>query len=99
MRTAAVTGVPDELRGDEVFACIVPQAAVEDRAQLARELADLCRERLAYYKAPGYVAFCEALPLTATEKVQRSELKALGQQLLERRECVDLRALKRRAAP
>ncbi len=68
-------------------------------ARLAGELAALCRERLAYYKAPGYVAFCAALPLTPTEKVQRGELKALGAQLLGRRECIDLRALKRREAP
>lgn len=99
VRAVAVTGVPDEVRGDEVFACVVPTGAIADRAQLAGELAALCRERLAYYKAPGYVAFCDALPLTPTEKVQRSQLKALGQQLLEQRACIDLRGLKRRAAP
>ena len=99
VRAVAVTGVPDELRGDEVLACIVPQGELADPARLAGELAALCRERLAYYKAPGYVAFCAALPLTPTEKVQRGELRALGAQLLERRECIDLRALKRREAP
>ena len=37
-------------------------------------------------------------PLTPTEKVQRAQLKQLGTQLLEQRECIDLRALKRRGA-
>ena len=60
VRAAAVTAVADELRGDEVFACIVPKGAIEDRARLAEELLALCRERLAYYKAPGYIAFCSA---------------------------------------
>jgi acyl-CoA synthetase (AMP-forming)/AMP-acid ligase II len=96
VRAVAVTGVPDELRGDEVLACVVPQGAVADPEVLAAQLAALCRERLAYYKAPGYVAFLAALPLTPTEKVQRAELKVLGQQLLARRDCIDLRQLKRR---
>ena len=42
----------------------------------------MCRERLAYYKAPGYVAFCNRLPLTPTQKIQRGELKELGTPLL-----------------
>ncbi len=96
VRAVAVTGVPDAVRGDEVLACIVPHGAVADPKQLAAELAALCRERLAYYKAPGYVAFLAALPLTPTEKMQRADLKVLGQQLLERCECIDLRPLKRR---
>ncbi|HUL18460.1 MAG TPA: AMP-binding protein [Steroidobacteraceae bacterium] len=98
VRTAAVTAVPDELRGDEVFACIVLKEAGAERVRLAEELASLCRERLAYYKAPGYIAFCSALPLTPTEKVQRSELRELARALLERGDCLDLRAHKRREA-
>ena len=95
---AAVTAVADELRGDEVFACIVPRETLTDGARLAHELSALCRERLAYYKAPGYIAFCAALPLTRTEKLQRSELRELARRLLEEGSCIDLRALKRRAA-
>jgi len=95
---AAVTAVPDELRGDEVFACIVPRENVTDPARLAQELGSLCRERLAYYKAPGYVAFCAVLPLTRTEKLQRSELRELARRLLEEGSCIDLRGLKRREA-
>ena len=95
---AAVTAVADELRGDEVFACIVPRENLTDRARLAHELSALCRERLAYYKAPGYIAFCAALPLTRTEKLQRSELRELARRLLEEGCCIDLRALKRREA-
>ena len=30
---------------------------------------------MAYYKAPGWVAFVEQLPVTATQKVQRGELR------------------------
>ena len=62
----------------------------------ARELVRHCLERLAYYKAPGYVAFCAALPLTATQKIQRQELRALACRALESGQCLDTRALKKR---
>ena len=52
--------------------------------------------QLAYFKAPGYVAFVAALPLTATNKVQRGELKAWAQKLPGTPDCLDTRHLKRR---
>jgi acyl-CoA synthetase (AMP-forming)/AMP-acid ligase II len=97
VRSAAVTAVPDELRGDEVFACIVPREPAPEPTRLAEELAQLSRERLAYYKAPGYVAFCEQLPLTPTEKLKRSELRELARRLLGEGACIDVRHLKQRA--
>lgn len=68
----------------------------EEEQPLAQAIVAHCRQRLAYYKAPGYVAFCERLPLTATEKVQRAELKALAEARLAAGTCVDTRDLKRR---
>jgi len=50
-----------------------------------------CLERLAYYKAPGYVARVDALPLTPTEKIQRASLKQLALDLLESGDCIDTR--------
>jgi acyl-CoA synthetase (AMP-forming)/AMP-acid ligase II len=88
-----VTAVPDEVRGDEVMACVVARGPVE-----AREIVEFCLERLAYYKAPGYVGFCERLPLTPTEKIQRALLKELGRSLLGTPGCVDVRALKKKRA-
>jgi acyl-CoA synthetase (AMP-forming)/AMP-acid ligase II len=96
VRAVGVTAVPDAVRGDEVFACVVPREPGAGGESLARELAAYCLERLAYFKAPGYAAFCDALPLTPTEKIQRSRLKELGHRLLEQRACVDLRFMKRR---
>jgi acyl-CoA synthetase (AMP-forming)/AMP-acid ligase II len=95
-----VTAVPDEVRGDEVMACVVPRTQLQEaeRAVFGRELTQFCLERLAYFKAPGYIAFCEGLPLTATEKIQRARLKELGQALLGGSACVDVRALKKRTA-
>jgi acyl-CoA synthetase (AMP-forming)/AMP-acid ligase II len=93
-----VAAVPDEVRGDEVMACIVPRAMPADGMQsaLAKELVDFCLARLAYFKAPGYVAFCTQLPLTPTEKIQRVRLKELAQGLARENRCVDVRTLKKR---
>ena len=95
-----VAAVPDEVRGDEVMACIVLRNPVrEDELRaLARELVDFCLARLAYFKAPGYVTFCNQLPLTATAKIQRAKLGELARQALEQGRAIDLRALKKRAS-
>ncbi len=96
-----VSAVPDPLRGDEVFASVVLRAGVQasttdEQAELARGIAAFSLARLAYFKAPGYVAFCDKLPLTPTEKIQRSQLKQLGEARLAAASCIDLRAMKRR---
>ena len=52
--------------------------------------------RLAYFKAPGYVAFVDALPLTSSQKVQRGELRELAKRLPGTPQCHDMRMLKRR---
>lgn len=93
-----VAAVPDALRGDEVLACVVRRDGVTsaDAERLAYSIVEFCLERLAYYKAPGYVAFCEELPLTATQKIQRQQLRELALALLTRGECVDTRDMKRR---
>jgi len=92
-----VSAVPDALRGDEVFASIVLRDPVNMCAEeLARDIVKYSLERLAYFKAPGYLAFCEKLPLTATAKIQRGELRQLGVRLLKESRCLDLRDHKRR---
>ena len=95
---AGVAAVPDDVRGDEVMACIVPRGplAAADHAQLAQDVLAFCLQRLAYFKAPGYVAFIEQLPLTPTEKIQRARLKDLAHAQLQAAACIDIRALKKR---
>jgi hypothetical protein len=41
-----------------------------------------CLAALAYYKAPGYVAFRAELPQTASQKLARGEIKVLAAQVL-----------------
>jgi acyl-CoA synthetase (AMP-forming)/AMP-acid ligase II len=70
----AVIAAPDPVRDEEVFACIVLKEQGAASLELARSIQDQCLERLAYFKAPGYVAFIDALPTTSTNKVQKAKL-------------------------
>lgn len=94
----AVAAAPDPVRGDEVLASIVRRdpAPDEDLQLLAAQITQHALQQLAYYKAPGYVAFVDALPLTPSQKVQRAQLKALAASLPGQPHCVDTRVLKRR---
>jgi hypothetical protein len=61
--------------------------------------ASICRhalERLAYFKAPAYIAFVDALPLTVSQKIQRGDLRELAKKLPGSPNCFDMRQMKRR---
>ena len=91
VKAVGVAAVPDELRGDEVFACVVADCDADGWAELARAIQAHCLGRLAYYKAPGYLSQVPELPLTPTEKIQRAGLKELARALMEGGRCEDLR--------
>jgi acyl-CoA synthetase (AMP-forming)/AMP-acid ligase II len=92
----AVAAAPDELRGEEVLACIVPRPPLRYPAETAADIVRMALQELSYFKVPGWVAFVDALPLTASQKVARGELKAMAARLLAEQACVDTRNLKRR---
>ncbi len=98
VRASGVAATPDAVRGDEVLACILTHAPVapEDRPRVAAELVTHALSQLAYYKAPGYVAFVEELPLTPSQKIQRAALKEMAAALPGQAHCIDLRAMKKR---
>ena len=91
----AVIAVPDALRDEEVMAFVVPPPGAEATRETAEDLLAWCRARLAYYKAPGYVMFVDALPMTATNKVRKVTLAEAGGDPRGLAGCHDLRALKR----
>jgi acyl-CoA synthetase (AMP-forming)/AMP-acid ligase II len=98
IKYVAVAPVQDLVRGDEVFACVVVQPDVTADAALAADIVGFCLTRLAYYKAPGYVAFVAEVPLTSTQKIQRAGLKELVAASLGSPTCFDTRAMKKRVA-
>jgi acyl-coenzyme A synthetase/AMP-(fatty) acid ligase len=94
--SVAVAPVPDEIRGEEVFALIVPHEKPSDAQSLAERIARACSERIAYHKVPGHIAFVDSIPLTATQKLQRGAIKALAAQAVGAPGTIDLRGFKAR---
>ena len=86
---AAVTPVSDPQREEEVFAFVVPAGPAEPEA-LMRRLA----ERLSYHKLPGYLAYLDALPVGATAKVQRGQVRSDAEAAVAGGTAIDLRGLK-----
>ena len=68
----AVIGVPDDKWGEMVTALVV---LVDGATVTEAELIAHTRERIAGYKAPKRVEFREAIPRTATGKVQKFKLR------------------------
>jgi acyl-CoA synthetase (AMP-forming)/AMP-acid ligase II len=92
----AVLAVADDLREEEVLACVVPMPGVMAGPALAEALFEHCNARLAYFKAPGWTLFLDRLPTTGTQKVQKAEIFPAGEDPRGRAGIVDLRARKRR---
>lgn len=78
VRMAAVVGVPDAARTEIVKAFIVLNAGYAPGDALVREIQDHVRTRLAAHEYPRAIAFVESLPMTATGKIVRRELRTLG---------------------
>jgi len=95
VRQAAVIAVADELREEEVFACVVLDRGAADAAT-AEALFRYCHQRLAYFKAPGWIHFAEALPTTGTQKIQKHQIFAAGTDPRTLPGTFDLRRLKQR---
>jgi crotonobetaine/carnitine-CoA ligase len=91
-----VLPVADELREQEVLACVVPMPGVAAGPELAAALFEHCNARLAYFKAPGWVLFLDRLPTTGTQKVQKTQIFPAGEDPRKRAGIVDLRGRKRR---
>ena len=75
----AVIGVPDERMGEVAAAFVVP---TPDGAPDPVELIAWCREQMANYKVPRYVWVVDELPLNASNKVLKPDLRSEAAVLL-----------------
>ena len=69
---AAVIGVPHESHGEEIKAVVIPEKDVDVTPE---ELVEWSKEQMAGYKYPRIVELVDALPMTATGKILKRELK------------------------
>lgn len=74
---AAVIGVPDEIRGEVVKAYVTTKQGVEGTQELAHQIQDFVRTRLAAYEYPRTIEFVDQMPLTTTGKIRRTELRSM----------------------
>ncbi len=75
---SAVVGIPDPIRTEAIKAWIVLRPGFAPSEALACEIQDFVKVQLAAHEYPRVVQFAESLPMTATGKVLRRELRALG---------------------
>lgn len=95
----AVLAVRDEIREEEVLACVVlKNRAAADANAIARTLFDHCNANLAYYKAPGWLWLTDSIPTTATQKIQKHQIFEPDIDPRTLPGMIDLRALKKRDA-
>jgi acyl-CoA synthetase (AMP-forming)/AMP-acid ligase II len=73
VRQAAVIGVPDERLGEVGMAFVVTKSGDRSAADAIREW---CRDEMANYKVPRAVEVVDELPINATGKVLKDELRA-----------------------
>ncbi len=73
----AITGAPDEVRGQVVKATIVLAKAYKERAgeELVKEIQDHVKQTTAPYKYPRIVEFVDELPKTISGKIRRVEIR------------------------
>jgi len=74
----AITGVPDEIRGQIVKATIVLSKEYKSKAgdELVKEIQEHVKKVTAPYKYPRIIAFVNELPKTINGKIRRVELRA-----------------------
>ena len=74
----AVTGVPDEIRGQVVKATIVLSKEYKDKAgeALVKEIQNHVKQITAPYKYPRIIEFVDELPKTISGKIRRVEIRA-----------------------
>ena len=73
----AVVGSPDEVRTEIVKAFIVPKPEVTPGSEVAEDIKTFVKTRLAAHEYPREIEFVKELPMTATGKIMRKDLKKL----------------------
>jgi acetyl-CoA synthetase len=78
----AITGVPDELRGQVVKATVILAKEYKDKAgeELVKELQNHVKKVTAPYKYPRIIEFVDELPKTISGKIRRVEIREKDKQ-------------------
>jgi long-chain acyl-CoA synthetase len=69
----AVIGIPHAVHGEEIKAVLILKSG---QVTTPEAIIKWCKERIAGYKYPRIVEIVDALPMTATGKILKRELRA-----------------------
>ncbi len=75
VQMAAAIGVPDPVRTEIIKAFVIPAPGVIPSEELANELRESVKSRLAKHEVPRLIEFVDSLPMTTTGKIMRRELR------------------------
>ena len=70
-----VYGVPDKKYGEQVMAAIILKKGMK---MTEEDVRDFCRNKIANYKIPKYVAFVDGYPMTASGKIQKFKMREMA---------------------
>ncbi len=73
----AVTGVPDESRGQAIKASVHLADGFEKDVKLEREIKRFVNSRVASYKHIQYIEFVDEMPKTISGKIKRTDIREL----------------------
>jgi crotonobetaine/carnitine-CoA ligase len=78
---AAALPVPDAMRGEEVKLCVALLPGLGAADLPPERILDFCRQRLAPFKLPRYIAYLPSLPKTPSGKIAKQALRPPGADL------------------
>ena len=71
----AVVGIPDPIRTEAVKAFITLRDGIDESSELENELREFVKDKLSPHEYPRHIEFVEQLPMTATGKIRRKDLR------------------------
>ena len=90
----ACLAVPDDIREEEVLSCIILSENSLKSETLAKKLFTHVYDKLAYFKAPGWLLFVDELPITSTQKILKHKMFPNNEDPLMKPDIFDFRNLK-----
>ena len=92
--SVACVAIPDKLREEEILACVVLTNKILNTYESANTIFKHVYEKLAYFKAPGWILFVDKLPTTGTQKILKHKIFPNNENPAEKKGMFDLRKLK-----
>ena len=79
VKDVQVVGVPSKKYGEQPGAFIVKHQGYDDMTE--QDVLDFCRNKIAWYKTPKYIAFVDDFPMNAAGKILKYELRKMAHEM------------------